>query len=212
MVNFYEMSLLLEGRFLYTNDAEKIQKVLSSVFRDLSSLHHAHYHFDVLDSDTQKTLGDYEDVKNHGDRLRSYGIGGDTPEAHAMIEKDLLDTFGAEKLSRVRNFKPQALKYKGVPFANPPDFKNNSHKVIEYTNSELKQMNSGYSLEILKSEGFASQAIDFIINPSNVAGLLEKEDFDTLLDNIKQAEQDLIKYVKQNGGNLYSQIKDQRSH
>jgi hypothetical protein len=207
MVNFYEMSLLLEGKFLYTNDAEKIQKVLSSVFRDLSSLYHAHYHFDVLDSDTQKTLADYEDVKNHGDRLRSY-----TPDAHDMIEKDLLDKFGAEKLSRVRNFKPQALKYNSVPFANPPDFKNNSHKVIEYTNSELKQMNSGFALEILKSEGFASQAIDFIINPSNVSSLLQKEDFDTMLNTIKQAEQDLIKYVNQNGGHLYSQIKDQRSH
>jgi hypothetical protein len=73
-------------------------------------------------------------------------------------------------------------------------------------------MNSGFNLEILKKEGFTSQAIDFIFNPSNVAGLLQKEDFDTLLDNIKQAEQDLIKYVKQKGGNLYSQIKDQRSH
>ena len=207
MINFYEMSLLLEGGFVFEMDAEKIQKVLSSVFHDLSSLHHAHYHFDVLDSDTQKTLGDYKDIKNHGDRLRSY-----TPEAHDMIEKDLLDTFGAEKLSRVRNFKPQDLKYKGVPSANSPDFKNNLQKIVEYYNSEIKKMNSGFSLEILKKEGFTSQATDFIVNPSNVAGLLQKEDFDTLLDNIKQAEQDLIKYVKQNGGHLYSQIKDQRSH
>lgn len=204
------MSILLEGG--RNPFAEKIQEVLSSVFHNLAKLHHAHHYFDVLDSDAQKTLEDYEDVKNHGDRLRSYGIGGDTPEAHAMIEKDLLDTFGAEKLSRVRNFKPQALKYKGVPSANPPDFKNNLQKIVEYYNSEIKKINSGYNLEILKKEGFVSQAIDFIFNPSNVAGLLQKEDFDTLLDNIKQAEQDLIKYVKQKGGNLYSQIKDQRSH
>jgi len=208
MVNFYEMSLMLERNdFIYQDDADQVQKVLSSVFHDLASLHHAHYHFNVLDSDTRKALADSEDVKNHGDRLRSY-----TPDAHDMIEKDLLDKFGAEKLSRVRNFKPQDLKYKNVPFANPPDLKNNLHKIVEYTNSEIKKMNSNNALFMLKHEGFASQAIDFIINPSNVSSLLQKEDFDTLLNTIKQAEQDLIKYVNQNGGHLYSQIKDQRSH
>lgn len=204
MKNFYEMLVLLEYNYVI-DLVSKVQDSLFSMYLDIAKIYHQHYHHNVLSAEDRQSLEDSEDVNSHID----YNLSGGLP--HDYVQKELLGKFGAEKLSsaaRAKTLPPG--RFGRAPWgANPVDLEAVIPLIMERIKKYLKDIRDELFMLKHAETDFSSNSLELLSDPNNILGLLQQQKFDEVLDSIKEAEQDLIKYVSSKGGRLYAKIDHQ---
>jgi hypothetical protein len=199
MKTFNEMKQILEAA--YDRDvAKKIQDYLFGIYRLIAEVYQAHHYYNKLSPEQRKSLEDHEEINSHVNWHLSGGLPGD------YINKELLTKFGAEKMSSAAKAKEISGRFTRSPWgANPVDLEDAIPNVIAKVQYYLKSVKD--ELFLLKhTEADLYKSLELVSDPNRIQEMLKQEKFDDLLEDIKVAEKDIIRYGGGSSAGLYPKI------
>lgn len=202
MKTFNEMKQILEAA--YDRDlAKKIQDYLFGTYRLIAEVYQAHHFYNKLSPEQRKSLEDHEEIESHVN-WNLTGGGGGLP--HDYVQKELLAKFGPEKMASAAKAKEVSGRFTRAPWgANPVDLEYVIPNVVARIKEYLKSVKD--ELFLLKhTEADLYKSLEIVCDPNRIEEMLKQEKFDDLLEDIKVAENHIIKYGGGSSAGLYPRI------